>query len=86
MLEISNDVRRLNGNSGDSTFENIFRSKLILFRYIESEIVKESIEVTEDATIATPAPAPREITDLETNITTIEENLKEVSDNFVSLM
>lgn len=55
-------------------------------RYIESEIVKESIEVTEDASIATPAPAPREITDLETNITTIADNLKEVSDNFVSLM
>jgi len=55
-------------------------------RYIESEIVREKIEILEDPTNATPAPAPREVTDLETNVTTIEENLKEVSDNFVSLM
>ena len=48
--------------------------------------MKEQIEIVEDTTYATPAPAPREVTDLETNVTTIEENLKEVSDNFVSLM
>ena len=48
--------------------------------------MKEGIEVAEDTAKEIPAPAPREITDLETNITTVEENLKEVSDNFVSLM
>ena len=55
-------------------------------RYIESEIVKEDLEVDEDTAKEIPAPAPREITDLESNIKTIEENLKEVSDNYVSLM
>ena len=55
-------------------------------RYIESEIVKEDLEVDEDTSKEIPAPAPREITDLESNIKTIEENLKEVSDNYVSLM
>ena len=57
-----------------------------LFRYIESEIVKEGVEIPEDDVNATPAPAPREITDLENSVATIEENLKEVSSNFVSLM
>ena len=48
--------------------------------------MKEDLEVDEDTANEIPAPAPREITDLESNIKTIEENLKEVSDNYVSLM
>ena len=48
--------------------------------------MKEDLEVDEDTANQIPAPAPREITDLESNVKTIEENLKEVSDNYVSLL
>jgi len=55
-------------------------------RYIETEIVKSKIEVSETEEIGTrPVPAPREMVELETNLTTIDSNLREVNTNYVAL-
>jgi len=53
-------------------------------RYIESEIVKDGLSITEDE-MTRPAPAPREMVELEANLNTIEENLREVNTNFTAL-
>jgi len=54
-------------------------------RYIETEIVKEQLEVTEEADLTRAAPAPREMVELEANLTTIDANLREVNVNYVAL-
>jgi len=53
-------------------------------RYIESQLVKEGIETPEgDST--KPAPQPREMTDLESSVATLEGSLKMVNENYVGL-
>ena len=54
-------------------------------RYVETEIVKEKIVIAEEREENIPAPAPREMIELEANLTTIENNLKEVNTNYVAL-
>merc|ERR1711892_969879 len=46
-------------------------------RYVETEIVKEQIVITEESEANVPAPAPREMVELEASLTTIENNLRE---------
>jgi len=53
-------------------------------RYIESEIVKDKLNIAEDS-INRAAPPPREMVELEANLNTIEENLREVNTNFTAL-
>jgi len=53
-------------------------------RYIESQLVREGMEVPVGDK-ATPAPQPREMTELEATVSTMESSLKTVSENFVSL-
>ena len=54
-------------------------------RYVETEIVKEKIVIAEESEGNIPAPAPREIVELEASLTTIENNLREVNTNYVAL-
>ena len=54
-------------------------------RYIETEIVKDEIPINEESKDSIQAPAPREMTELEANLTTIESNLREVNTNYVAL-
>jgi len=53
-------------------------------RYVESEIVKEEIVITEEQENIY-APPTREMIELEANLTTVENNLKEVNTNYVAL-
>ncbi|XP_023320179.1 V-type proton ATPase 116 kDa subunit a-like isoform X3 [Eurytemora carolleeae] len=53
-------------------------------RYIETEIRREVIDIDQDE-IEPPAPAPREMVELENSLTTVENNLKEVNTNYVAL-
>ena len=54
-------------------------------RYIESEIVREKMAIAEEDGMERTAPAPREMVELEANLKTIEENLREVNTNFKAL-
>jgi len=54
-------------------------------RFVETEIVKEKIVIAEESEANVPAPAPREMVELESSLTTIETNLKEVNTNYVAL-
>jgi len=54
-------------------------------RYVETEIVKEKITITDECEANIPAPAPREMFELEASLTTIETNLREVNTNYVAL-
>ena len=54
-------------------------------RYIESEIVREKMPIAEEDGMERQAPAPREMVELEANLKTIEENLREVNTNFKAL-
>ena len=56
-----------------------------VLRFVETEIVRENIEIAEQREDAISAPAPREMVELESNLTTIENNLKEVNTNYVAL-
>ena len=56
-----------------------------ILRYVETEIVREKIEVTEVREETIAAPAPREMVELESELTTTENNLREVNTNFVAL-
>lgn len=56
-----------------------------ILRYVETEIVKESIVITEVSEDAITAPAPREMVELETNLTKNETDLREVNSNYVAL-
>jgi len=54
-------------------------------RFMETELARERMTVPDDSDLARPAPAPREMVELETTLTTVENNLKEVNTNYVSL-
>jgi len=54
-------------------------------RFIEREIIREHITVAVADGTAIPAPAPREMVELETSLANIETNLTEVNTNFVAL-
>jgi len=54
-------------------------------RYIESEIVRDQLPISEEDFMSRPAPAPREMVELEASLKTVEENLREVTTNFTAL-
>ena len=56
-----------------------------ILRFVETEALKERIEIPDQRQENISAPAPREMVELESNLTTIETNLKEVNTNFVAL-
>ena len=56
-----------------------------IMRFVESEMIKEKIDIAEQREENISAPAPREMVELESNLTTIETNLKEVNANYVAL-
>ena len=56
-----------------------------IMRFVETEALKEKIDIAEQSEENISAPAPREMVELESNLTTIETNLKEVNNNFVAL-
>ena len=56
-----------------------------VLRFVESEAIKERIDITEQREENISAPAPREMVELESNLNTIETNLREVNSNFVAL-
>lgn len=56
-----------------------------ILRYVETEIVREKIEVAEAREETIAAPAPREMVELESELTTTENNLREVNTNYVAL-
>ena len=56
-----------------------------ILRYVETEIVREKVEVTEVREETIAAPAPREMVELESDLTTTENNLREVNTNYVAL-
>ena len=59
---------------------------LTIIRFIESEIVKEDIDVANCSYDEVDAPAQRESVELETSIGVMEENIREVGINFSALM
>ena len=56
-----------------------------ILRYVETEIVREKVKVTEVREETIAAPAPREMVELESDLTTTENNLREVNTNYVAL-
>ena len=56
-----------------------------VLRFVETEAVKEKIAIAEQREENISAPAPREMVELESNLTTVETNLKEVNTNYVAL-
>ena len=56
-----------------------------ILRFVESEMIKEKIDIAEQREENIGAPAPREMVELETNLNTIETNLREVNTNYVAL-
>ena len=54
-------------------------------RYVETEIVKEKLEMAEQEEGEVASPAPREMVELETTLSTVETNLREVNANYVAL-
>ena len=55
-------------------------------RFIESEIAKEEIGVAGCGFEEVDAPAQRESIELETSVGTLEENIREVANNYAALM
>ena len=75
-----------------STFQRQFVSEIKRceemerkLRYVETEIVKERLEMAEQEEGEVAAPAPREMVELETTLSTVETNLREVNTNYVAL-
>ena len=64
---------------------NSLKTAPLVLRYIESEIVREKMPIAEEDGMERQAPAPREMVELEANLKTIEENLREVNTNFKAL-
>lgn len=56
-----------------------------VLRFVETEALKEKIAIAEQREENISAPAPREMVELESNLTTVETNLKEVNTNYVAL-
>ena len=56
-----------------------------VLRFVETEALKEKIAIAEQREENISAPAPREMVELESNLNTIETNLKEVNANYVAL-
>ena len=56
-----------------------------VLRFVESEMIKEKIDIAEQREENISAPAPREMVELESNLSTIESNLREVNSNYVAL-
>jgi len=54
-------------------------------RFMETEVHRDRIKVPEDTDMTRPAPAPREMVELESNLNTVEANLREVNTNYVAL-
>ena len=55
-------------------------------RFIESEIAKESLPTASCTYEEVDPPAPRETVDLEASVSSVDENVRESSNNFASLM
>ena len=55
-------------------------------RYIEAEIAKDEIGVANCSFNEVDAPAQRESIELETSVGVVEENIREVGNNFAALM
>ena len=55
-------------------------------RFIESEIAKESLPTDNCTYEEVDPPAPRETVDLEASVSSVDENVRESSNNFASLM
>ena len=55
-------------------------------RFIESEIAKESLQTDNCTYEEVDPPAPRETVDLEASVSSVDENVRESSNNFASLM
>ena len=55
-------------------------------RFIESEIVREDIEISSCSFEEVDAPTQRESLEMETSVGGIEENIREVGNNFAALM
>lgn len=55
-------------------------------RFIESEIVREDIEISSCSFEEVDAPTQRESLEMETSVGVIEENIREVGNNFATLM
>jgi len=75
-----------------STFQRQFVSEIKRceemerkLRYVETEIVKEKLEMAEQEEGEVASPAPREMVELETTLSTVETNLREVNTNYVAL-
>ena len=56
-----------------------------ILRFVETEIVREDITITEVREENISAPAPREMVELETVLTKTEADLREVNTNYVAL-
>ena len=56
-----------------------------VLRFVESEAIKERIVIPDQREDNISAPAPREMVELESNLNTIETNLREVNTNYVAL-
>ena len=55
-------------------------------RFIEAEVAKEEIGVASCGFAEVDAPAQRESIELETSVGTLEENIREVANNYAALM
>ena len=55
-------------------------------RFIEAEVAKEEIGVASCGFEEVDAPAQRESIELETTVGALEENIREVGNNYVALM
>ena len=55
-------------------------------RFIEAEIAKEEIEVANCSFEEVDAPSQRESLEMENSVNVLEENIREVGDNFAALM
>ena len=55
-------------------------------RYVECEVAKEDIAVTNCSYDEVDAPAPREILQIESDIAATEESIKQSGDNLATLM
>ena len=55
-------------------------------RFIEAEVAKEEIGAASCGFQEVDAPAQRESIELETTVGTLEENIREVGNNYAALM
>lgn len=86
-------VQFLDLNPGAASFQRQFVSDVKRceeverkLRFIESEIAKEEIGVAGCGFEEVDAPAQRESIELETSVGTLEENIREVANNYAALM